>query len=122
MNFATRIIVSAFSIMLAEYFLSGVHIDHWFTSLVLALVLSFLNAFVKPVLIVLTIPATIMTLGLFLIVVNALIVLIADWAVTGFEVDGFWWALGFSILISIINSILNPDKKNRENGSTHRIE
>ena len=100
--------------MVAEYLLSGVHIDHWLTAVILALVLSFLNAFVKPILIVLTIPATILTLGLFLVVVNALIILLADWAVTGFEVDSFWWAVGFGLVISIVNSLLAPDKKNKK--------
>ena len=75
-------------------------------ALILALVLALLNALVKPLLIFLTFPVTIITLGLFLFVINALIILLAAKLVPGFKVDGFWWALLFSIVMTIINSIL----------------
>jgi putative membrane protein len=65
---------------------------------------------VRPVLIVLTIPVTIFTLGLFLLVINAAIILLADWLVTGFTVDGFWWALLFSLILSVVNSIFNKQE------------
>ena len=71
-----------------------------------ALVLALINAFIRPVLIFLTLPATIVTLGLFLFVINALMVLLAAKWVNGFKVDGFWWALLFSFLLSILNSWL----------------
>lgn len=106
MSFALRIVVSTFAVMVAEYLLSGVSVDDLFTGIVVALVIAFLNAVVKPILLILTLPATILSFGLFYFVINAIIVLIADWAVDGFYVDGFWWALGFSLIVSLINSAL----------------
>jgi putative membrane protein len=80
-----------------------------------AVVLAVLNVFVKPVLVILTIPITIVTLGLFLLVINTLVILLADWLVPGFQVDGFWWALVFSILLSLINGIFGGgDEKKRK--------
>lgn len=76
---------------------------------------------VKPLLIILTLPATILTLGLFLFVINAIIVLMADYLVTGFHVDGFWWAMLFSIIISIFNSVMESIiNKNDNNGPGKR--
>ena len=79
-----------------------------------ALVIAFLNAVVKPILLILTLPATILSFGLFYFVINAIIVLIADWAVDGFDVDGFWWALGFSLIVSLINSALASKKESQK--------
>lgn len=115
MNFLIRILISTLSVILAAYFLPGVHLDDYTTALIVALVLSFLNVILKPLLIIITIPVTFITLGLFLFVINALIILVADYAVTGFEVDGFWWALAFSLLLSLINSIFNSMGKNDGN-------
>jgi putative membrane protein len=71
----------------------------------LAAVLGLLNVSVKPLLILFTIPATIVTLGLFILAINAFIIMIADWIIPGFEVSSFWWALLFSLLLSFINSL-----------------
>ena len=71
----------------------------------LAAVLGLLNVSVKPLLIIFTIPATIFTLGLFILAINAFIIMIADWIIPGFEVSSFWWALLFSLLLSFINGI-----------------
>ncbi len=87
----------------------------YIAALWLAFVLSILNGFLKPILIILTIPATIISLGLFLFVINAGIILIADYFLTGFSVDGFWWALLFSLLLSVVTSILEyPAKKQKK--------
>jgi putative membrane protein len=102
-----RWIVSALVIMVAAYLLPGVHMASFWTALVLALVLGILNVLVKPLLVVLTLPITLITFGLFLLVINALLVLLASHIVPGFRVDGFWWALFFSILISIINMVVS---------------
>jgi putative membrane protein len=78
------------------------------------LAISIANVVVKPVLILLTIPITILTLGLFLLVINALIILLVDYIVSGFVVDGFWWALLASLILSVFNSLfddLTKDKK-----------
>lgn len=106
MGFLIRILISALAAMLTTYLLRGVKIDGFVTALILALVLAILNALVKPVLVILTLPVTIVTLGLFLLVINALLIMLAAKIVPGFKVDGFWWALAFSIVMSIINSII----------------
>ena len=91
--------------MLLSHFLTGVAVSGYTAALIVAAVLAFLNAIVKPILIILTIPITIMTLGLFLFVINACIILLADKFIDGFGVSGFWIALLFSILLSISQSI-----------------
>jgi putative membrane protein len=99
------------------YILPGVHLGGFIDALILALLLSRLNASVKPGLVVLTIPATIFSLGLFLLVINAIIIEIAAWIMQpDFTVSNFWWALLFSILLSIVNSIferltIKPEKR-----------
>lgn len=107
MNFLIRLLVSALAAMLTAYLLPGVRLSDFLTALLLALVLAFLNMLVKPILVILTLPATILTLGLFLLVINAIIILIAAKLVPGFKVDGFWWALLFSIVMTVINSIMH---------------
>jgi putative membrane protein len=106
MNFLIRILITALVAFGLSYLLDGVHIDAFTTALILALVLAVLNALVKPILIILTLPITILTLGLFLLVINALIIMLGARFVDGFKVDGFWWALLFSILLSVVSSIL----------------
>ena len=106
MNIILRIIISAVVAFALSYILSGVHIQSFVTALILAIVLGLLNIFVKPILIILTLPITIFTFGLFLFVINALIILLAAKFVRGFRVDGFWWALLFSLLLSILTSFL----------------
>jgi putative membrane protein len=106
MNIILRIIISAIVAFALSYILSGVHIQSFVTAIVLAIVLGLLNIFVKPILIILTLPITIFTFGLFLFVINALIILLAAKFVSGFRVDGFWWALLFSLLLSVLTSFL----------------
>jgi len=112
MSFIVRILVTAIVAFGLSYILgSGVHIDKFTTALILAVVLALLNAFIKPILIILTFPITIITLGLFLFVINALIILLASRFVDGFKVDGFWWALLFSLLLSILTSLLYKENR-----------
>ena len=106
MNIIIKWIVNALVIMVAAYILPGVHVMNFWTALVLALVMGILNILIKPLLVVLTLPITLVTFGLFLLVINALIVLLASHLVSGFTVDGFWWAFLFSIVVSFINLIL----------------
>lgn len=98
-------IASALVIIIAAYLLPGVHIANFWTALLLALVLGILNVFVKPLLVLLTLPITILTMGLFLVVINALLILLASTIVPGFTIDGFWWALVYGLLISLINLV-----------------
>jgi putative membrane protein len=107
MNFLVRLLVTALAAMLTAYLLPGVTIRDFISALVLALVLAILNVLVKPILILLTLPATIFTLGLFLLVINAIIILLASELVRGFSVDGFWWALIFSLVLTVVNGIMH---------------
>jgi putative membrane protein len=107
MRFLIRLIVTALAVVIAAYILPGVHLEGGLTAIVVAAVLSLLNAFIKPLLIILTIPITVFTLGLFLLVINALMILLVDSLVDGFAVDGFWTALLFSIVLTIVVSLLN---------------
>lgn len=106
MGFLVRLLLSALAVIIVSYLLPGVYVEGFFAALILALFLSLLNLTVKPLLIILTIPLTLLTLGLFLLVINAIIILIADSVIPGFEVDGFWWALLFSLLLSLTNALL----------------
>lgn len=107
MNILIRILITSLAAFAAAYLLPGVHINQYTTAIILAIVLALLNVIIKPILIILTLPITVVTLGLFLLVINALIILIAAHFIRGFRVDGFWWALFFSIVLSVITSILN---------------
>ena len=112
MRFLLKLLVSSAIIMLTAYILPGVHIESFLTALLVAVVLALLNFFLKPLLIILTIPFTILTLGLFLLVINAVIILITDHLIgQRFEVDGFWWALLFSLIISLANSLIAFPKR-----------
>jgi putative membrane protein len=93
--------------------MKGVHVEHYGYALLVAAVLALANMIVKPVLIIFTIPITIFTLGLFLLVINALIIMLVDYLVPGFRVDGFWWALAFSIVLSIFNSLFTDLSKEK---------
>jgi putative membrane protein len=114
MNFLVRLLITAIVAFALAHFLPGIHIDSLWTALIVALVLAILNAIVKPILILLTLPLTILTLGLFLFVINAVIILLAGSFIDGFVVDGFWWALLFSLLLSIITSLLTSRKKDSD--------
>jgi putative membrane protein len=112
MRILLRLLISSAVILVTAYLLPGVHVDTFWTALLVAVVLALLNFFLKPLLVILTIPFTIITLGLFLLVINAVIILIADRLIgQRFEVDGFWWALLFSLIISLVNSLINARKK-----------
>lgn len=110
MNLIYRLIISAVSVVVAAWLLPGVHLDGFIAAIIVAIIIAFLNVLLKPLLVILTIPITILTLGLFLLVINTIIILISSNLVDGFLVEGFWWAFIFSILLSIISSILGIDK------------
>ena len=112
MKFVLRILITAVVAFALSSVLPGIHIHTFWTAIVLSLVLAFLHFLLKPILIILTLPITILTFGLFLFVINALIVLLAGNFVSGFEVDGFGWALLFSLLLSLLTSLLykEPDR------------
>lgn len=113
MNWITKLLINTLAVFTAAYILPGVEVDGFTGALVVAIVLGVLNVIVKPLLIIITIPITILTLGLFLLVINTLLILLADGLVDGFYVSGFWSALLFSFITSIISSILGNSDKNK---------
>jgi putative membrane protein len=116
MKFIVKILISTCAVLVSAWLLPGVNItnNNFGSAILVALVISFLNAVVKPILVVLTIPITFVTLGLFLLVINALIILFADYLVEDFEVTGFWPALFFSIILSLVNSLFERIQKRTE--------
>lgn len=101
-----KLILTALAVIVLANLLPGVTVDGYGTALIVAVVIAILNMFVRPLLIFFTLPATIVTLGLFLFVINAAIILLADNLVSGFTVSGFLVALIFSILLSVFRSAL----------------
>jgi len=106
MELFVKLIISALAVIVTSLILPGVHIDTALTALIVAVVLSLLNTVIKPVLVFLTIPITLVTMGLFLLVINACMILITSKLVSGFVVEGFLTAMLFSIILSIINALL----------------
>lgn len=114
MKILMRIIITSIVAFGLSKILKGIHVDDFWAAIVLAIVLAILNGILKPILIILTFPITIITFGLFLFVINAAIILIADNMMDSFKVDGFWWALLFSLLLSIVTSILYKEDTGKE--------
>ena len=117
MKLILRVLLSALAVVLLAKLLGGVQVDSYVTAIIVAVVLSLLNFIVKPILVILTLPVTILTLGLFLLVINAIIILLADQLVGGFSVDNIWWALLFSLLLSFLQSIFFSVLKDPEKSS-----
>lgn len=106
MKLIIQLLLTAIVVLVLAEILPGVGVDAFTTSIIVAAVLALLNVLVKPILVLLTLPATLITFGLFLLVINAVIILLVDYLIPGFSVDGFWWALLFSLLLTISQSIL----------------
>ncbi len=107
MQFLIRLLASAVVVFILAKILSGIHVNNFVTAIIFSLALACFNAIIKPLLILITLPVTIFTLGLFLLVINAAIILLTARVVDGIRVDGFWWALLFSIILSIFSSAIN---------------
>ena len=117
MKFFGKILVTALAAIIAANLIPGVSINGGFTAIILALVLAVLNAVVKPLLVLLTIPVTVLTLGLFLLVINMVIIKFASALVTGFTVRTWWSAFWFGILLSIVTyliELLIGDRRKKE--------
>ena len=112
MNIVLNWLVSALVLLAVAYILPGVSVTGFFVALVVALVLGLINAFLKPLAILLTLPVTLFTLGLFIFVLNALFIMLTAFIVPGFEVANFWWALLFSLILSLVHSFIK--KQSRE--------
>lgn len=106
MKIILKVLLTALAVIAIAAFLPGVTLSGYGSAIIVAIVLGLLKLTVKPILVIFTLPATILTLGLFLFVINAIVVLIADSLISGFDVSGFWVALGFSLLLSLFQSVL----------------
>ncbi|HQA95936.1 MAG TPA: phage holin family protein [Candidatus Colwellbacteria bacterium] len=100
-------VISAVAIIIAAYVLPGVNVDGFLAALILAVVLGAINAFIKPIILFLTFPINIVTLGLFTLVINAALVILASYIVPGFSVASFWWAMLFSIVLSFVTTVFS---------------
>ena len=109
MRFLLRILVVALVSFALAQVLSGIHVKDIWTAFVFALVLAILNIFIKPLIILFTLPVTIVTLGLFLFIINAIVVLLASRFVEGFSIANFWWGLLFSLILSLFTSIFDRE-------------
>ena len=115
MRFLMKWLINAISLVVVIHLVSGIRTDRWETTIVAALVLGLLNAFLRPLLLLLTLPVNLLTLGLFTLVVNGFIFYLAAWLVSGFFVAGFWsaflGALVFSIISCLLSMLFNPERK-----------
>jgi putative membrane protein len=102
-----RLILSAVAVGITAYFMDSVTIEPWWVTVIVAVVLGLINSVVRPVVKLLSLPLTILTLGLFSFVVNGLMVLLCAYFIDGFKVDGLGAAILFSIILAIVNWVLN---------------
>jgi len=106
MNIILNWVISALIVFVIAYILPGVTVSGFLMALVVALVLGLINAFIRPIVLFLTLPINILTLGLFTLIINTLMVLLAAWFVPGFEIASFWWAFVFSIALWVVNVLV----------------
>jgi len=112
MSFLINWLLSGLAIVITAYLLPGVHLSGIKAALLTAVALGLINAIIKPVLKLLTLPLTIMTLGLFSLALNALLIMLTAKLVPGFQVQGFLWALAFSLVLALVNWFLSIFKQN----------
>jgi putative membrane protein len=101
-----KLLVNAAGVFVFGALLRGVQVKNFGTAILVAVVLALLNAFIKPIITFFTLPFIVLTLGLFVLVINTIIVMIADWLIDGLRIENFWWALIFSVAMSLLNLIL----------------
>lgn len=115
MKLLIKLLLNGLAVYATAALLPGIDVKGYLAAVIVAIVLGILNTILKPILVVLTIPITIFTLGSFLIVIDALILLAAGWILDDFYVNGFWWALLGSLILALITSVLEKlvyDEKN----------
>lgn len=113
MNAFLYLITNGLAVYISSLILPGIHVTDFFVAIVVAVVLGLANMLLKPIFLILTLPLTILTLGLFTFIVNGVMVLVADSIVPGFTVDSIWWGILFSVVLSLIGSFFNSLKSNR---------
>lgn len=102
-----NILISGLAVFITAYILPGVKVNSFFTALIIAVVLGVVNTFVKPILLIFTLPLNILTLGLFTFILNGLLILLTTRIVPGFTVSNIWWAILFSLVMWVVNSVLH---------------
>ena len=107
MGIIITLLLNSLAVFVAAYILPGIHLNDFMTALVVAIVLGLINTFIRPIIFILTLPINILTLGLFTFVILGGIILLVSSIVPGFVVDGFWWAVAFSLLLSLVNAFIN---------------
>lgn len=107
MKIIINLLVSALSVFLAAFILPGVSVSGFLPALVAAVVLGVMNVFIKPIIGLLTLPITLLTFGLFALVINGVLVMVVGYLVDGFTVDGFLWAIVFAVVLSLVSWFLN---------------
>ncbi|WP_139855524.1 phage holin family protein [Aequorivita sinensis] len=106
MKLIVKLLLTALAVVVLAKILPGVAVEGYDSAVIVAIVIALLRLIVKPILVVLTLPITIVTFGLFLLIINAIIILLAGYFVDSFDVTTIWWALLFSLLLSVFQSIL----------------
>lgn len=108
-----RLLISGVAVLLTAYILGGVSVSSFWIAVLVAFLLGVANTYLRPLLLLISLPLTVLTLGLFLIVINVLMVYLVEWLIPGFDVSNFWWALLFSVIQSVLNtffqSAFQPD-------------
>lgn len=103
MHILLSILINTLAVLVTGYVLNGIHIQSFWTAVVVAIVLGIVNAFIRPVIFILTLPINILTLGLFSFIIMGALVYLVSYIVPGFTVDNFWWAIAFGIVVAIVN-------------------
>ncbi len=104
----TRLIISTLAVLITALTLDGVTVEPWWWAVIVAVVLGFINSWIRPLVKLFALPINLLTLGLFTFVINALMVMLCSWLIgTHFEVESFWWALGFSIVLTLVSWMLH---------------
>ncbi len=111
MGILVSLLVNGLAVYITANILPGVSVNNFFTAILVSVVLGIVNTFIKPILFILTLPVTILTLGLFTLVINALMIFLVATFVPGFHVSGFWSALFFSLVLSLVSSVLRSISK-----------
>lgn len=107
MRFIVNLLIGGLAVFISAYIIPGVTVDSFVTAVLVGIVLGIINALVKPIFVFFTLPLTVVTLGLFLFVINSLMILLASAIVPGFKVNGFWTALVFSLVLSVVSWFLH---------------
>jgi putative membrane protein len=110
MNMLIRWLLSTLAVMVVAFILPGVQLSGFFAALVVAVVLGLINAILRPIILILTLPVNILTLGLLTLVIDALLVMLAAALVPGFDLASFWWALLFAVVLGLVNWMLKDYK------------